>query len=126
MPTIPLADAGQTTEPSVSVPTAAAQKLAATAAPEPELEPQGLRMAGTDVGPLAEIGLAQNDGSGGAQLLRDKGVSRRARLQQGQRPRRGQHAVSGVYVVFDEYRNTVHGAPRALLFAFLVEGVGDG
>ena len=43
MPTTPLADAGQTIEPSVSVPTATAPKLADTAAAEPELEPQGLR-----------------------------------------------------------------------------------
>src|SRR5439155_6870136 len=37
------APAGQTIDPSVSVPTATAQKFAATAAPDPELEPQGLR-----------------------------------------------------------------------------------
>src|SRR6266550_6620153 len=43
MPTIPFAEAGQTTEPSVSVPIAAAQRLAATAAPDPELDPHGLR-----------------------------------------------------------------------------------
>src|SRR5579863_2341292 len=43
MPTSPLAEAGQTTEPSVSLPTATAQRLAAVAAPEPELDPQGLR-----------------------------------------------------------------------------------
>src|SRR5437868_8538275 len=43
MPTIPLADDGHTIEPSVSVPIAAAQRLAATAPPEPELEPHGLR-----------------------------------------------------------------------------------
>ncbi len=43
MPTMPLAFEGQTIEPSVSVPMATAQRLAATAAPEPELEPQGLR-----------------------------------------------------------------------------------
>src|SRR5208282_6739129 len=43
MPTNPLADEGQTTEPSVSVPMATAQRLAAVAAPEPELDPQGLR-----------------------------------------------------------------------------------
>ena len=42
-PTNPFALAGLTTEPSVSVPTATAQRLAATAAPEPELEPLGLR-----------------------------------------------------------------------------------
>src|SRR5262249_12029912 len=43
IPTTPLADDGQTTGPSVSVPTAAAQRFAAAAAPEPELEPQGFR-----------------------------------------------------------------------------------
>ena len=41
MPTIPFTDEGETTEPSVSVPIATAHKLAATAAPEPELEPEG-------------------------------------------------------------------------------------
>src|SRR5207248_501007 len=43
MPTSPFAEAGHTTEPSVSVPIATAQRFAPTAAPEPELEPQGLR-----------------------------------------------------------------------------------
>src|SRR6266404_5936876 len=43
MPTTPLALAGQTTLPSVSVPSDTAVKFADTAAPEPELEPQGLR-----------------------------------------------------------------------------------
>src|SRR6185369_3999497 len=43
MPTSEFAEEGHTTEPSVSVPIAAALRFAATAAPEPELEPQGLR-----------------------------------------------------------------------------------
>ena len=43
MPTMPQCDDGQTIEPSVSVPIAAAQRLAAAATPEPELEPHGLR-----------------------------------------------------------------------------------
>src|SRR6476659_1004403 len=43
MPTSEFAEEGQTTEPSVSVPIAAVQRFAATAAPEPELEPHGLR-----------------------------------------------------------------------------------
>ena len=43
-PTTPLAVAGQTMEPLVSVPTVTAARLAAAAAPEPELEPQGLRV----------------------------------------------------------------------------------
>src|SRR5882724_3014835 len=40
MPTSPLIEDGETTDPSVSVPTAAAHKLAAAAAPEPELDPE--------------------------------------------------------------------------------------
>ena len=43
MPTMPFAEDGQTMEPSVSVPTATAQRFAETPAPEPELEPHGLR-----------------------------------------------------------------------------------
>jgi len=42
-PTRPLTEAGETIEPSVSVPTATAAKLAAIAAAEPELEPLALR-----------------------------------------------------------------------------------
>src|SRR5436190_1824554 len=43
IPTIPQKEDGAITEPSVSVPIATAQRLAATADPDPELEPQGLR-----------------------------------------------------------------------------------
>jgi hypothetical protein len=43
IPTIPFIEAGQTTEPSVSVPIAMAAKLAETATPDPEDEPHGLR-----------------------------------------------------------------------------------
>ena len=42
-PTRPLIEAGQVIEPSVSVPIAAAARLAAAAAPLPELEPQAVR-----------------------------------------------------------------------------------
>ena len=42
-PTMPLIEAGLTMEPSVSEPTAAAHKSAATATAYPELEPDGLR-----------------------------------------------------------------------------------
>ena len=43
MPTIPQALDGHTIDPSVSVPIATAHRFAATAAPEPELEPLGVR-----------------------------------------------------------------------------------
>ena len=42
-PTTPLTEAGETMEPFVSVPMATTHKLAETAVPEPELEPEGLR-----------------------------------------------------------------------------------
>src|SRR5437763_7939153 len=43
IPTIEQQVEGDTMEPSVSVPMAAAHRLAATATPEPELEPEGVR-----------------------------------------------------------------------------------
>ena len=43
MPTRPFAPAGQTIEPSVSVPTPTVARSAETATPVPELEPHGLR-----------------------------------------------------------------------------------
>jgi len=42
MPTRALWEEGQTIEPSVSVPSEAAARLAAIAVPDPELDPQGL------------------------------------------------------------------------------------
>src|SRR6266516_5926964 len=42
IPTTPLVEDGQTIEPSVSVPSVAAARLADTAVPDPELEPHGL------------------------------------------------------------------------------------
>src|SRR5215470_433967 len=44
MPTTPLTAAGQTMLPSVSVASAAPAKFAEVAAPEPELDPHGLRL----------------------------------------------------------------------------------
>src|SRR5262245_10149113 len=43
MPTMPLTLEGDTIDPSVSVPTATAARLADTATPDPELDPDGLR-----------------------------------------------------------------------------------
>src|SRR5947207_15842711 len=44
MPTTPLALAGQTMLPSVSLPNDTVAKFAEAAAPEPELDPHGLRL----------------------------------------------------------------------------------
>jgi hypothetical protein len=42
---MPLIEAGLTIEPSVSVPTATAQRFAATATADPELDPDGVRLS---------------------------------------------------------------------------------
>ena len=87
MPTSELLLDGETIDPSVSVPTANAQRLAAVAAADPELDPEGLRssaygsfvwpprplqprgrMRRSKVGPLAEVRLAENHGAGRAQV----------------------------------------------------------
>src|SRR5205807_5029211 len=44
-PTLRLLPEGQTTEPSVSIPTEAAQRLAAAATAEPELDPHGSKLS---------------------------------------------------------------------------------
>src|SRR5262245_65753307 len=49
IPTTPLTAAGHTMLPSVSVASAMAAKLAEVAAPEPEVDPQGLRLTPTGV-----------------------------------------------------------------------------
>jgi hypothetical protein len=93
MPTTPQTEDGETIDPSVSVPTATAQRLAETATADPELEPDGLRSrvlgqataaapaAGgaraAEVGPLAEVRLAQKDRAGLAEALDDEGVLER-------------------------------------------------
>jgi hypothetical protein len=43
IPTMPFIEEGHAIDPLVSVPMAIAQRLAETAAPDPELEPQGFR-----------------------------------------------------------------------------------
>src|SRR5690606_4990659 len=58
-PETPLKAAGRRTEPPVSLPSAPAQKPAATAAPEPPLEPPGMRVVfqGLSVCPPTELTL---------------------------------------------------------------------
>ena len=83
--------AGQTIEPSVSVPMAAAARFAATAAPDPELEPRRVaiervgilrlpaapapaagRVRRPEVRPLAQVRLAEDHRAGGAQPRRPR------------------------------------------------------
>jgi hypothetical protein len=113
-PTIPQSAAGLVIEPSVSVPTAAAA-------------PAADRMGGTEVGPLAEIGLAQQQGAGGPQPAGDEGVPRRGLgPDQGQGAGGGGHAVGGVDVVLEQHRQPVQGPAQVARAALPVELGGQG
>ena len=82
-------------------------------------------MAGTDVCPLAQIGLAQNDGSGFSQLLRHERIFRWTRSQQCQRTRSRLHLVSGINVVFDQDRNAMQRAASLFFLPLSIETLGD-
>ena len=70
------------------------------------------------VGPLAQGGLAENDGAGGAQLGGHRGVTGRRRSYQAQRTGSRLHAVPGIDVVFehdgDAVQWTAHTSGSAL------------
>ena len=129
---------------SVSVPTAAAARFAATATAEPELEPDGLRSSAygflrlaaarapaargvrrPEVGPLAQVRLAEDDGAGVSQPRDDERVFGRRDAHERERSGRRHHAVGGGDVVLDHDRNAVQRAARAARLSFGVELVGD-
>ena len=67
-PTRPLAVAGHTTDPSVSVPTPTMARLALMAAPVPELEPHGLRSSDVGIARLAAASAPAAGGVRGAEI----------------------------------------------------------
>ena len=134
-PTIALLPAGQTIDPSVSVPTAIAHRFAAAATADPELEPQGsharsyglrvkppralqplrkrpasvtgLGTSAAEVGPFRQVGLAEHDGSGSPQPGHDRGVARHPAADERERARRRLHRVVGRDVVLEQDRDPV-------------------
>src|SRR6266851_2758011 len=127
IPAKPFEDDGQTMEPSVSVPMAAAQRFAETPAPEPELEPQGLRSSAygflvrppRPLHPLVEW------------LERIFAHSLRLVLPRMTAPAlrsfcATNESCGGIDVVFDQHRDSVHWSARAFGLALLIESGGDG
>src|SRR5260370_16250152 len=80
-------------------------------------------MAGTDVGPLAEIGFPQDNGSGGAQFLYDERILWRLGADQSERTGGGHHAVGGIDVVLNKDGDPVHRSVRAFGLALAIEPV---
>jgi hypothetical protein len=121
MPTRPFTEAGEVIEPSVSVPTATAARLDATAA-----APARGRARRADVRPLGEVRLAEDHGSRGAQLLDHERIARRLHVDERERARGGLHAVGRRDVVLHQHGNAVQRAARPRALAFLVERGRDG
>src|SRR6266404_3490283 len=73
--------------------------------------PAAGRMAGTKVGPLAQISFAEDYGARLAQLLSDGRILKRTRSAQRQRAGGCRHAIVRVYVVLDQNWNSMQGTP---------------
>ena len=132
-------------EPSVSVPIADAARLAATAAPEPELEPPGLRSSTyglrvcrpRPLQPLDERVDRKFAHSLRFVLPRMTAPASRSRraigrvlfdahADQRQRASRRLHLVGGVDVVFEQDRDAVQRSARTALGSFAIERLGNG
>jgi len=117
IPTTPHVWAGQMIDPSVSVPIEIGHRPAATAAAEPELEPQGdrrwscgLRVCppqaappadgprSSKIGPLGQVGLSKNDSARLSHPGYEECILLWNAVFQGKRSGRGRHAIGGVDV----------------------------
>ncbi len=144
-PTSPFFDAGDVIEPSVSVPTATAARLAAMAAALPELDPLALRSSAyglrvrppralqpldrarrAEVGPFAEVRLAQDHRAGVAQSRHEKGIARRGEVRERERSGARAHAVARRDVVLEQDRDAVQRAAEHARLALAVALGGDG
>ena len=78
-------------------------------------------MRGTKVGPLAEVGFAQDDGARGAQARRYEGVLWRVPIGESQRTGGGAGLVAGVDVVLEQDRDAVQRSAHMPVLALLIE-----
>src|SRR5665213_2984577 len=93
--------------------------LAATRAPAPR------RSRRPEVGPLAEVGLAKQEHAGRAKASDYRGIDGRRRSRQRERPSGRQHAVAGIDVVLDEYRDAMQRPAHPAFATLIVKPVGD-
>src|SRR6185437_2256801 len=87
--------------------------------------PAARRMGRAEVRPLAQVGLAEYDGAGGAQALGDERVARRDVRGEGERAGAGVHPVRRVDVVFYENWNSVERAAKLACLSLAVEARRD-
>ena len=82
-------------------------------------------MRGAEIGPLAEIGFAEDEGAGLTEAARDAGIVRGGEACKRERAGGGHHAIGGANIVLDEDRDAVERAARAFGFPLGVELIGD-
>src|SRR5688572_7704842 len=82
-------------------------------------------MRGPEVGPLAEVRLAEHDRAGGAESLDEEGVARRTVAGERLRAGRRVHAVGRVDVVLHQHGNAVQRTTQLAGLPFGVERGGD-
>ena len=143
IPASPLIDEGETIEPSVSVPTATAHKLAAAAARSgagagrvavervwiarltAASAPSAGGVPAAEVCPLAAISLAEDHGSGGAQARYHERILRRPRAHERHGAGGSLHAIGGRDVVLYQDGNAMQRPTWTLRAALAVEIVCD-
>ncbi len=81
---------------------------------------------GTEVGPLAEVGLPQQDRPRFPELARHDGVPFRNGSLKRQRPGGGRHSIGRIDVVLDQDGDAVKRSPDAGLPPCPIQGIGDG
>src|SRR4051812_49673964 len=76
-----------------------------------------------EIRPLAEIGFAKENGTGGAKLGGDGGILQRNRPRQCVRPGCRRHSVRGVDIVLEQHRNSVQGTAHTTSLSLAIECV---
>ena len=82
-------------------------------------------MRRTEVGPFAEVRLAQNDRARRTQPFDDECVSSPRDIEQRQRARGRLHLIGGLDVVFDQHRHAVERTARRFRSQFPITRIGN-
>ena len=83
-------------------------------------------MRGAEVGPLAQVGFAEEHHSGLAEFLCHERIASGNGPGQGQRSGGGAHPVTSVQIVLDQHRHTVQRTARSFGGPLSIQGLSNG